>query len=86
LQTHEVDLAFAIALRDAAAHPPAPTPETQAIVDRIKQLQARVEADQQNIARLKETPKGKHASDIQQQLELAKGELALDQDALSDAK
>ena len=42
LADDEVDLAFATALRDAAAHPPPPTPETQSLVDRIKQLQARV--------------------------------------------
>ncbi|HYN15764.1 MAG TPA: mechanosensitive ion channel domain-containing protein, partial [Terriglobales bacterium] len=86
LADDEVDLAFAIALRDAAAHPPPPTPETQALVDRIKQLQARVDADQQRIAQLKQAPRGTHAEEIQQQLDLAQAELSLDQDALSDAK
>ncbi len=86
LADDEVDLTFAIALRDAAAHPPLPTPETQALVDRIKQLQARVDADQQGIAQLKQTPRGKHADEIQQQLDLAQAELSLDQDALSDAR
>jgi small-conductance mechanosensitive channel len=86
LADDEVDLAFAIALRDAAAHPPPPTPETQALLDRIKQLQARVDADQQRIEQLKQAARGKHGEDIQQQLDLAQGELSLDQDALSDAK
>lgn len=81
-----VDLAFAIALRDAAAHPPPPTPETQAILERIKQLQARVDADQQRIQQLKQAPKGKNSEESQQQLDLAQAELSLDQDALSDAK
>ena len=85
LADDEVDLTFAIALRDAAAHPPPPTPETQALVDRIKQLQARVDTDQQSIAQLKQAPRGKHADEIQQQLDLAQAELSLDQEALSDA-
>lgn len=82
----EVDLAFATALRDAAAHPPPPTPETQALVDRINQLQARVDADQQRIESLKQAPRGKHAEEVQQQLDLAQAEWSLDQDALSDAR
>jgi small-conductance mechanosensitive channel len=86
LADDEVDLAFATALRDAAAHPPPPTPETQALVDHIKQLQARVGADQQSIEQLKPALKGKQGEEIQQQLDLAQAELSLDQDALSDAK
>ncbi len=86
LADDEVDLAFAIALRDAAAHPPPPTPETQALTDRINQLQARVDADQQLVERLKQAPRDKHGEDVQQQLDFAQGELSLDQDALSDAK
>ena len=86
LADDEVDLAFATALRDAAAHPPPPTPETQALADRIKQLEARVDADQQQIQQLKQAPKGKHGEEIQQQLDLAQAELSLDQDALSDAR
>jgi small-conductance mechanosensitive channel len=87
LADDEVDLTFAIALRDAAAHPPPPTPQTQALVDRIKQLQARVDTDQQRIEQLKQTPRGKHGDgdEVQQQLDLAQAELSLDQDALSDA-
>jgi small-conductance mechanosensitive channel len=86
LADNEVDLAFAIALRDAAAHPAPPTPETQALVDRITQLEARVDADQQRIEQLKQAPPSKHGEEIQQQLDLAQAELSLDQDALSDAK
>ena len=86
LANDEVDLAFATALRDAAAHPPAPTPETQALVDRIQQIQGRVDADQQKIQKLKRAPKRRHADQIKQQLDLAQAELSLDQDALSDAR
>ena len=86
LADDEVDLAFAIALRDAAAHPPAPTSETQAILDRIKQLQERVDADQQRIEQLKQASRGKRGEEIHQQLDLAQAELSLDQDALSDAR
>jgi hypothetical protein len=52
LADDEVDMAFATALREAAAHPPPPTPGMQALVDRIKQLQVRVNADQQQIQQL----------------------------------
>jgi small-conductance mechanosensitive channel len=86
LADDEVDLAFAIALRDAAAHPPQPTPETHAFLDRIKQLQARVVGDQQRIEQLKQAARGKHGEEAQQQLDLAQAELSLDQDALSDAR
>jgi small-conductance mechanosensitive channel len=86
LADDEVDLAFAIALRDAAAHPPPPTPATQALVDRIKQIQERVDADQQRVEQLKQALKGKHGDEVQAQLDLAQAELSLDQDALSDAR
>src|SRR5919198_198561 len=86
LADDEVDLAFAIALRDAVAHPLPPTPETQALVDRIKQLQARVDADQQRLEQLKQATKGRQGNEIQPQLDLAQAELSLDEDALSDAR
>ena len=86
LADDEVDLAFATALRDAAAHPAPPPPETRTLVDRINQLQARVNDDQQRIESLKQVPRGKRAADVKPQLDLAQGELSLDQDALSDAR
>lgn len=86
LADDEVDLAFATALRDAATHPPPPPPETQALVERINQLQARVDEDQQRIESLQPALRDKHAREAQSQLDLAQGELSLDQDALSDAR
>ncbi len=86
LADDEVDLAFATALRDAAAHPPEPTPETKALAERVKQLQARVDADVQTIAELRQMSSGKRTAEIQEQLELAQAELSIDQDALADAK
>ncbi len=85
LADNEVDLAFATALRDAAAHPPEPTPATKALIERVNQLQARVDADVQAIAQFKRMPTGKRALD-QQQFDLAQAELSLDQDALTDAQ
>jgi small-conductance mechanosensitive channel len=87
LADNSVDLAFAIALRDAGLHPTPPTPETQHLAQRVQEIESRVKADQDLIQQLKQTPRGKQQQDeIQQQLEVAEAELAMDQDALGDAK
>ncbi len=59
-----VDLAFAIALRDAEIHPPPPTEQTRQIQARLKQGETAVIADQDTIAALQES-KSKNDPEVQ---------------------
>ncbi len=81
-----VDLAFAIALRDAATHPAPPTDEVRALHQHIAELQTRIAADQERIEQLQRASKGKNAEETQGQLELAQAQMSLDQEELADAK
>jgi small-conductance mechanosensitive channel len=88
LANHEVDLAFTDALRQAHENPPAATPGTQALLDHHQIQEAEVEADQQRIAALNRqlaasAPKDKDA--LEDQLEVAKAQLELDQDEVEQA-
>src|SRR5713101_7318492 len=83
-----VDLAFTAALRDADSHPAPLTPETREISARLKQSQARVHADEQEVARL--TPlvaaaQGSRKESLQQSLDIAHSQLDQDQGELDDA-
>src|SRR5713101_2735941 len=83
-----VDLAFTAALRDADSHPAPLTPETREISARLKQSQARVHADEQEVARL--TPlvaaaQGSRKESLQQSLDIARSQLDQDQGELDDA-
>jgi len=83
-----VDLAFTAALRDADSHPAPLTPETREILGRLKQSQARVHADEQEVARL--TPlvaaaQGSRKESLQQSLDIARSQLDQDQGELDDA-
>jgi small-conductance mechanosensitive channel len=89
LSDYEVDLAFADALREATEHPPAPTPEQHELTVRMSKAEAVVKGDQDLITRLThqlaaaaETTK----EDVEDQLQVAKAQLELDQDELDDAK
>lgn len=88
LADHEVDLAFAAALRDAAERS-APTPQTKPLFARVQAAQERVAADNAQIARwtkaLTSAPAEKQ-SDLQQQLALAQAQKELDDDELDDAR
>jgi small-conductance mechanosensitive channel len=89
LSDYEVDLAFADALREATEHPPAPTPEQRELTTRAAKAEAVVKSDQDRIARLTRQLKATAESakeDIEDQLEVAKAQLELDQDELDDAK
>ena len=44
LGDHEVDLAFADALRDATEHPPAPTPQSRELYARVSKAESLVQA------------------------------------------
>ena len=85
----EVDQAFAAALLGAQQHPPAQSKGSRAISARIQALQVKVQSDQQEVHRLEAlvaSPKRNDHGAIQEQLELAKAQLDLDQDDLGDAR
>jgi len=89
LADHEVDLAFSAAMRDATEHPDTPTPEVKALFDRVSKAQAVVSTTQQTIDRLQKqiaATKEDRRTPLQQQLDLAKAQLELDQDELEDAQ
>ena len=85
---HEVDLAFASAMRAATLHPPPLTPEAKTLAARVREIQQRMAAEQNDIAHwkhlLEKSPESKKES-VEQQLELVQAQLDLDQDELDDA-
>ena len=85
---HEVDLAFFDALRTAEDNPPKLSPEAKQLVERKNKMQQAVAEDQASISVL--TRKVAAASEaqkdnLQDQLDVAKAQLELDQDELDDA-
>jgi hypothetical protein len=84
LADHELDQAFAAAIRDAAAATPPPSGPLKQLTDRIAGLKARMAADEARIARLTKEAETKAAA--ADKLELTKAQLALDQDELDDAQ
>ncbi|HLZ42827.1 MAG TPA: mechanosensitive ion channel domain-containing protein [Candidatus Sulfotelmatobacter sp.] len=85
---HEVDLAFYDALRTAEENPPKLSPEAKQIEARKEKVQQAVSNDQATIAAL--TKKLAAAPEtqkdhLQDQLDVAKAQLELDQDELDDA-
>jgi len=89
LSDYEVDLAFADALREATEHPPAPTAEQRELSARSSRAEAVVKTDQDEIARLTRqlaSASGGDKENVEDQLEVRKAQLELDQDELDDAK
>ncbi len=89
LADREVDMAFASALRKAKETPPAQNKQTAEINSRIKYLEGRLQAEQQEVARLTKLaakPGKDDATVIQQQLEIAQAQVELLQDGVDDAK
>src|ERR1700686_2892361 len=89
LGDHEMDLAFAAAVRDAEGHPPVLSAEAKEIQARLQQTERAVEADKAEVARLT-TAFEKTSADkkdaLDDQLDVAKAQLELDQDEADDAK
>src|SRR5271169_4329134 len=85
---HEVDLAFFDALRTAEKNPPALSPEAKALVERKNKAELAIKEDQENIAqltrRLAAAPEAQK-DNLQDQIEVAKAQMDLDQDELDDA-
>jgi small-conductance mechanosensitive channel len=85
----ESDLAFAQAVRVAAARPRAQTPEVKQIDARLAQAQGALDADKGNVAALTAASAKARAVDAQQiddRLALAKAMVSLDQDEVDDAQ
>src|SRR6202171_3254402 len=89
LGDHEMDLAFAAAVLDAEEHPPVLSAEAKEIQARLQQAEKAVEADKAEAARLT-TAYEKASADkkdaLDDQLDVAKAQLELDQDEADDAK
>ncbi len=83
LSDHEFDVAFASALRDAATPSAPPTGPLKQLADRITAMKAQIAKRQQLIAKLMEEGA---TGDAETSLELAKAQLALDEDELTEAK
>jgi small-conductance mechanosensitive channel len=83
LANHEVDLAFADALRQFSSQPPQLTPEQQELVDLKEQAGAAVAADKKRVAELtRQLAKAADAAReaLEDQLDVAKAQMELDQD------
>ena len=93
LADHEVDQAFASALRQANIQRPVLGPEAQEIAKKIAQLQDTVKTDQLHLNSLTAAPpsatkteSSTQAASAPDELQLAKAQLVLDQDELADAQ
>lgn len=89
LADHEVDLAFASALREAAQHPAPVSPEARQLEARVKRLTVKAAGEQDYVSRLGEMAAKASASDkakLQQEQQLAAAQLELDKDELEDAQ
>ena len=90
LADHSVDLAFSYEMRQATEHPALPTPESKKLFTQADQADASVRADQARIDQLQKQltgAKDERARDsLQQQIDLTKAQLELDQDELEDVK
>jgi small-conductance mechanosensitive channel len=85
---HELDLAFASGLRDAAEHSAPSKPETKELYARASQAQARVKADQDRIDQLTKqlaSASGAREASLRQQIDLAHAQHEYGQDELDDA-
>jgi small-conductance mechanosensitive channel len=85
---HELDLAFAAALRRIEAHPPVLSPEAQKIEARLNASQKLLEADQASVAQLTAALNQAgpaQRSSLQDQLNVAQSQLELDQDEVQEA-
>lgn len=89
LADHEVDLAFAGGLRDAAEHPTPPTPQARELLAKLNQADAAVKAGQVRIDDLSKqiaATAGNRKDQLQEQLDLTRAQMELDQDEQEDAR
>ena len=90
LADHAVDVAFSYEMRQATEHPAPPTPESKKLFAQADQAQAAVRGDQERLDQLQKqlaNPKDERRREtVQQQIDLTKAQLELDQDELDDVK
>jgi small-conductance mechanosensitive channel len=85
---HEVDLSFFDALRTAEENPPPLSPEAKQISDRKAKFEQALKDDQANIALLMKklaTASEPQKDSLQDQIDVAKAQMDLDQDEFDDA-
>jgi small-conductance mechanosensitive channel len=89
LADNEVDLAFRDASRDAGAHPPQAKSEFRALYQHAAEVEAQVQAAQDRVKDLQKqlaSASGSSQVNLQERLDVAQAQLALDQDEADDAK
>lgn len=89
LGDHEMDLAFAAAVRDAEENPPVLSPQAKEIETRLQKAEQALEADMARVAQLTtayEKASGGRKDSLDDQLDVAKAQQELDQDEVDDAK
>ena len=90
LADHTVDVAFSYEMRQATEHPAPTTAESKKLFAQADQAHAAVKVDQERIEQLQKqlaNPKDEHSREtLQQQIDLTKAQLELDQDELDDVK
>jgi len=90
LADHSVDVAFSYEMRQATEHPAPPTPESKKLFAQADQAAAAAKADQERIDQLQKQLAGakdeRVRTTLQQQIDLTKARLELDQDELDDVK
>jgi len=90
LADHAVDVAFSYEMRQATEHPAPPTPESKKLFAQADQAQAAVRGEQERLDQLQKqlaNPKYERTREtVQQQIDLTKAQLELDQDELDDVK
>ena len=85
---HELDVAFAAALRQIEAHPPVLSPEAQKISDRLQKSQKQLDSDQALVNQLTTAlaqPGAAQNGNLQDRLDLAQSQLELDKDEVATA-
>jgi small-conductance mechanosensitive channel len=86
---HEMDLAFAAAVRDAEENPPVLSAQAKEIGTRLQEAEKALEADKARVAQLTaayEKAGGDRRDSLEDQLNVAKAQQELDQDEVDDAK
>jgi len=90
LADHSVDVAFSYEMRQATEHPAPPTPDSKKLYAQANQTATAVKGDQDRIDQLQKqlaAAKDERTRDsLQQQIDLTKAQLELDQDELEDIK